>query len=192
MSSEPSPQRASAVPRVQIIGITGIPEIGPGDELGPIILAAAEAQGTAIEDGDVVVVTQKIVSKAEGRVVNLSDVVPSPFACRLAEEMGRDGRLVELVLRESRSIVRMDVARGSSSRRPGTGFICANAGIDASNVPGDQRVCLLPEDPDRSAARIRDYIQSTPPGARVAVIISDTFGRAWREGHVNFAVGVAA
>ena len=191
MSPEHSLPKPSEVPRVQVIGVTGMPEVEAGDELGPIIIAAAKRQRTAIEPGDVIVVTQKVVSKAEGRVVDLRDVEPSPFACRLAEETGRDSRLLELVLQESRSIVRMDVSRGIIITETRHGFVCANAGIDASNVPGDTRVCLLPEDPDRSAARIRDQVQRAYPGAKVAVVISDTFGRAWREGHTNFAIGVA-
>ena len=169
----------------------GIPEIEADDQLGPIIVAAAERQGTPIESGDVLVVTQKIVSKAEGRVVDLLDVKPSPFACQLARETNRDSRLVELVLRESRSIVRMDLGRGIIIVETRHGFVCANAGIDTSNIPGDTLVSLLPEDPDRSAARIQDQTQRILHGATLAVIITDTVGRAWREGHTNFAIGVA-
>ena len=176
-------------PRIEVIGITGIPEVRPGDELGPMIAAAASDGGAAIDAGDVVVVTQKIVSKAEGRLVNLEDVSPSPFAVQLSAESGRDPRLVELVLRESRSIVRVDPARGILITETRHGFVCANAGIDSSNVPGDDTVSLLPEDPDRSAREIRGGITAAA-GADVAVIVSDTFGRPWREGHVDFAIGV--
>ncbi len=178
-------------PRIQVIGVTGMPEIRPGDRLGQLITAAAQRQGTPIEAGDVLVVTQKIVSKAEGRLVDLRAVEPSAFAQQVARESGRDPRLVELVLRESRAIVRMDAARGIIITETRHGFICANAGIDMSNVPGDSMVSLLPEDPDASARSIRQQVGQMLGGAPVAVVISDTFGRAWREGHVNFAIGVA-
>ena len=191
MSPEPQRREAPEVPRVQVIGVTGIPEIEAGDQLGPIIAAAAERQGTPIEPGDILVVTQKIVSKAEGRIVDLRDVEPSPIASQLAGETGRDSRLVELMLRESRSIVRTDARRGIIITETRHGFVCANAGIDISNVPGDTLVSLLPENPDQSAGRVREQIRSALHGTTVAVIISDTFGRAWREGHANFAIGVA-
>lgn len=168
-----------------------MPEVVSGDQVGHIISDAVQAQGTPIEDGDVLIVTQKIVSKAEGRVIDLRSVEPSYFARQLADESGKDPRLIELVLRESRSIVRMDVDRGIIITETKHGFVCANAGIDTSNVPGDSLVALLPEDPDESARRIREQLRDTMLGASVAVIISDTFGRAWREGHVNFAIGVA-
>jgi coenzyme F420-0:L-glutamate ligase/coenzyme F420-1:gamma-L-glutamate ligase len=177
---------AMDVPMMEVIGITGIPEVRAGDRLGPMIVEAAAGQGTAIEAGDVVVVTQKIVSKAEGRLVSLQDVEPSAFAVQLSAESERDPRVVELVLRESRSIVRVDPARGVLIVETKHGFICANAGIDSSNVPGDEVVSLLPEDSDRSAREIRDEL-----AVEVGVIVSDTFGRPWREGHVDFAIGVA-
>jgi len=169
----------------------GIPEIRAGDRLGEIIAAAGDRQGTPVESGDILVVTQKAVSKAEGRIVDLKDVEPSAFACELARESGRDARVVELVLRESRAIVRMDASRGIIITETKHGFVCANAGVDTSNVPGEDLVSLLPEDPDESAQRIREQIRGSRSGVEVAVIISDTFGRAWREGHVNFAIGVA-
>ena len=191
MGSASRRQRAASTPNVQIIGVTGIPEVETGDRLGTIIVTAAERQDTPLEPGDILVVTQKIVSKAEGRIADLRDIEPSEFARQLAKESGRDSRLVELVLRESRSIVRMDLSRGIMITETSHGFICANAGIDTSNLPGDSLVSLLPEDPDESAQRIREEVRLALPGTDVAVIISDTFGRAWREGHVNFAVGVA-
>ena len=191
MSSDSTKGVSSKGPSIQVIGITGIPEIGPGDLLGETITAAAQRQGTPVETDDILVVTQKIVSKAEGQVIDLATVEPSAFASQLAGQTGRDARLVELVLRESRSIVRMDLERGILITETRHGFVCANAGIDASNVPGDDNVSLLPDDPDRSARRIRAEISSAACGTRVAVVISDTFGRAWREGHVNFAIGVA-
>ncbi len=181
---------SARVPRIEVIGVTGIPEVQTGDRLGPMIVEAASGQGTAIEARDVLVVTQKIVSKAEGRLVDLEDVEPSPFAVQLSAESGRDPRVVELVLRESRTVVRVDPARGILITETKHGFICANAGIDSSNVPGDEIVSLLPEEPDRSAREIRDEIAAAA-GVEVAVIISDTFGRPWRDGHVDFAIGVA-
>ncbi len=177
------------IPRMEIIGITGIPEIRGGEALGGIITSAAQAQGTPLQSGDVLVVTQKIVSKAEHRLVNLKDVQPSAVAVNFAEQTHKDPRLVELILQESRSIVRMDTERGIIITETHHGFVCANAGIDASNVPGEDIVCLLPRDCDASARRIRAEIASS--GADVAVVVSDTFGRAWREGHANVAVGVA-
>ena len=175
---------------VTIFGVTGIPEVRPGDRLGSLIARAANEQGSPLEGGDILVVTQKIVSKAEGRLVSLSTITPSKFAIRFAEHTGRDPRLVELVLRESKAIVRMDPDRGVIISETHHGFVCANAGIDQSNVPGDDVVCLLPEDSDASARRISSEIREDT-GLSIPVIISDTFGRAWREGHVNFAIGVA-
>ena len=177
--------------RVEIVGVTGLPEIARDDVLGAMIAEAARAQGTPVGEGDILVVTQKIVSKAEGRTVHLATVEPTPPSIKLASETGRDPRLVELILRESRGIVRKDAARGILITETKHGFICANAGIDASNVPGDDTVTLLPEDPDASAHRIRHEVARAASGFRVAVIVSDTFGRAWREGQVNFAIGVA-
>lgn len=175
---------------VTIFGITGIPEVRPGDRLGPLIASAAGEQGSPLVQGDILVVTQKIVSKAEGRLVDLSTITPSDFATQFARHTGRDPRLVELVLRESKSIVRMDPDRGVIISETHHGFVCANAGIDQSNVPGEDVVCLLPEDSDASARRISDEIREAS-GLSLPVIVSDTFGRAWREGHVNFAIGVS-
>ena len=190
MSQPPSLGSGTAEPRIEVIGITGMPEVGQGDPLGELLVVAAQSQGTPIKDGDILVVTQKIVSKAEGRVVELSTMQPSGFALQLASEADRDPRLVELVLRESRRIVRMDAARGVFITETRHGFVCANAGIDTSNVPGEDVASLLPEDPDRSARRIREEVVGLTSSA-IAVVISDTFGRAWREGHVNFAIGIA-
>ena len=191
MRSEPSRPQAAAVPHEQVIGVTGIPEVKPGERLGETIAAAAEKQGTPIESGDILVIGQKVVSKAEGRLIDLGDVEPSRFAREFAQASGRDARLVELVLRESRAIVRMDPARGIIITETRHGFVCANAGIDTSNIPGHDVVSLLPENPDESAERIREQIEASRPGVSVAVIISDTFGRAWREGQANIAIGVA-
>ena len=178
------------VPRLEVIGITGIPEIVGGEPLGRMISDAARAQGAPLQDRDVLVVTQKIVSKAEHRLVDLNSIKPSPLAVNFAEETQKDARLVELVLRESRAVVRMDSERGIIISETRHGFVCANAGIDNSNVPGDEVVCLLPEDSDRSARAIREEIRRTD-GVDVAIVISDTFGRAWRDGHANIAIGVA-
>lgn len=175
-------------PRLHIIGIAGIAEVRPGDNLALLITQAAQAQGTPLQNGDVVVVTQKIVSKAEGRLVDLAKVEPSPFAFQIAQQWGKDPRHVEVVLRESRRIVRMD--HGVIICETHHGFICANAGVDASNIPGEGVVSLLPRDPDASARRIRQGILERI-GVTVAVIISDTFGRPWREGTTNVAIGVA-
>ena len=181
----------SAAPRIEIIGVTGLPEIAVGARLGQAIADACVSQHTPIANGDVLVVTQKIVSKAEGRTVRLSSIEPSALATSFAEASGRDPRLVELVLRESRSIVRMDPERGVMITETHHGFVCANAGIDASNVPGDDNVTLLPKDPDASARRILDEVVEASSRTGVAVVVSDTFGRAWREGQVNFAIGAA-
>ena len=178
------------VPRLEVIGITGIPEITGGENLGSLIVDAAQSQDTPLQDGDVLVVTQKIVSKAEHRLFDLNDIEPSPLAVNFAQETQKDARLVELVLRESRSVVRMDSERGIIISETRHGFVCANAGIDNSNVPGDDIVCLLPEDSDHSARAIRNEIKRISD-RDVAIVISDTFGRAWRDGHANIAIGVA-
>ena len=174
--------------QVRIIAVAGMPEIRPGDDLAALILEAARGQGADVEDGDVLVVTQKIVSKAEGRLVDLRQVEPSPRARELAAQTGKDPRLLEVILRESRRIVRQE--RGVIICETKHGFVCANAGVDTSNVGGGV-VSLLPENPDESAERIRAAIQQKGTGISVAVIISDTFGRPWREGHTNVAIGVA-
>ncbi len=178
----------SEVPRLQVIGLVGLPEVRPGDDLPSLMVDAARAQGTPIEDGDVLIVTQKVVSKAEGRLLDLKDVQPSDRAREVANATGRDPRLVEVILRESRRIVRQEGQVIITETHHG--FVCANAGVDASNVGGGDLVALLPEDPDRSAESIRRALREKT-GAAVAVIISDTFGRPWREGHTNVAVGAA-
>lgn len=172
---------------VRVIPLTGLPEVQQGDDLAALILDGAR-EGPGIEAGDVVVVTQKIVSKAEGRVVSLEDVRPSAEAGRLGVETEKDPRLVELILQESIRIVRQ---RGPVLiTETKHGFVCANAGIDASNVGPEGLVSLLPKDPDRSAAAIRGALRERI-GTDVAVIITDTFGRPWREGHTNVAIGLA-
>ena len=175
-------------PEIRAIGIGGLPEIGVGDDLAGLIMDAAAAQGTPVADGDVVVVTQKVVSKAEGRVMTIDDVVASPLALAITEGHRRDPRHTEMILRESRRIVRMD--RGVIISETYHGYICANAGIDASNIPGANAICLLPVDPDASARRIRHAIRERL-GVDAAVLVSDTFGRPWRNGAVNVSIGVA-
>ena len=173
---------------VRIIGLDGIPEVRPGDDLTALILKAAADQDLAFQSGDIVVITQKVVSKAEGRIVDLDDVEPGVFATEIAERWEKDARLVEIVLRESARIVRMD--HGVMICETKHGLICANAGVDSSNVEKIGTVTLLPEDPDGSAEEVRRRIEEAA-GVSLAVIITDTFGRPWREGHVNFAIGVA-
>ncbi|MEX2157885.1 MAG: coenzyme F420-0:L-glutamate ligase [Dehalococcoidia bacterium] len=173
---------------VRIITIEGIPEVHPGDDLAALIIERVRAQGLAFEDGDIVVITQKVVSKAEGRIVDLNDVEPGEFAREIAERWEKDARVVETVLRESARVVRMD--HGVMICETKHGFICANAGVDSSNVEKLGTVALLPLDSDASAAAIRARIEREA-GVPVAVIVTDTFGRPWREGHVNFAIGVS-
>ncbi len=173
---------------IEIIPIKGLPIIEEGDDLGELICRASEAQGTPIRDGDIIVVTHVVVSRAEGNIVNLDEVEPSPFARTIAEEFNRDPALVEVVLRESKSIIRMGGGHIIAETRHG--FICANAGVDKSNVPGERNVAPLPVDPDLSARRIRRRIMELT-GREVAVIISDTHGRALRNGEINVAIGVA-
>ena len=174
-------------PRYEIIGVQGIREVRPGDDVARLVVAAAARQGTALTTGDVVVLSQKIVSKAEGRLLRLSEVTPSAMATTFATELGRDPRLIEVILRESRRIVRMD--RGVLVTETRHGWVCANAGVDQSNVDADA-VALLPEDPDRSARGFRDAVRAQTR-ADIFVIVADTFGRPWREGLVNIAIGVA-
>jgi len=171
---------------IQIHGLTGLPLVKQGDSLGDLIVKAAKDQNLDIQNGDVLVVAQKIVSKAEGRVVDLRTITPSSRAEEIAKLCGKDPRHVELILRQSVDIVR--------NRGPHLivetphGFVCANAGVDRSNIEGELSAVLLPEDPDRSARQIREQIRNLT-GADVAVIVSDTFGRAWRIGQTNVAIG---
>jgi coenzyme F420-0:L-glutamate ligase/coenzyme F420-1:gamma-L-glutamate ligase len=175
--------------RLELIALDGIGEIQPGDDLPAIILGAARATGFTLTDDDVVVVTQKIVSKAEGRLVDLATVEPSQFARDWADRWDRDARQVEVVLRESASIVRMGPG-GLIISRTRHGLVCANAGVDVSNVGAGEVAALLPEDPDASARGIRDGLRAQA-GASPALIISDSFGRPWRNGIVNVAIGSA-
>jgi len=173
---------------IQVISIEGLPVIKRGDNLAELICQAAEKQGTPIQDGDIIVVSHIAVSRAEGSIINLNEVRPSTFAVQLAKELNKDPRLVEVVLRESKGIIRM--GDGKLITETKHGFICANSGVDVSNVPGENKVALLPRNPDRSAREIREEIKRIT-GRDVAVIISDTHGRPLREGEINIAIGIA-
>lgn len=172
---------------IQIIGLPGIPEVSIGDDVATLIAEAARSADLCFINRDVVVIAQKIVSKAEGRVVQLDSIEPSAHAREWAEAWDKDARVVEVVLRESKRIVRME--RGVLISETEHGFVCANAGVDTSNV-AEGTVTLLPKDPDESAGRIRAALEKHF-GVALAVIVSDTFGRPWREGLVNVALGVS-
>ncbi|HYM52899.1 MAG TPA: coenzyme F420-0:L-glutamate ligase [Candidatus Dormibacteraeota bacterium] len=174
---------------ISLIPLEGIPEVRPGDDLAALITAALGAGGIGLADEDVLVVTQKVVSKAEGRVVQLASVTPRDEAREWAAKWGKDARQVELVLQESAEIVRM-APGGLIISRTRHGLVCANAGVDLSNVGGTEAATLLPEDPDQSARALRSRLGELA-GARPVVIISDSFGRPWRSGIVNVAIGAA-
>jgi coenzyme F420-0:L-glutamate ligase/coenzyme F420-1:gamma-L-glutamate ligase len=173
---------------VEVFPVTGLPIIKEGDDLALLICQAAEKQGLPIQNGDVIVATHVIVSRAEGNVVDLETVTPSEFAKTVANTTGKDPRLVEVILRESRSIVRM--RDGKLITETKQGLVCANSGIDQSNVPGDTVVAPLPEDSDQSAQRIRQKILELTK-KDVAVIVSDTHGRPLRQGEINIALGTS-
>lgn len=173
---------------VRIIGVDHVPEARPGDDLANLIAHGLEQSGLTLADRDIVVVTQKLVSKAEGQLVDLREIEPSVLAREWAEQFGKDPRQVEVVLREARRIVRM--TNGLIIAETRHGFVCANAAVDASNVSAPDQVSLLPLDPDASAERIRRGLAERA-GVEIAVIITDSFGRPWRKGIVNVAVGVA-
>ncbi|MGA2386054.1 MAG: coenzyme F420-0:L-glutamate ligase [Candidatus Bathyarchaeia archaeon] len=173
---------------VKVIAVENLPLIKKGDNLGKLIVEAAQKQNTPIQDKDVIVVTHVVVSKAEGNIVNLDAVVPSEQAKEIASKTGKDPALVEVVLQETREIVRL--SRNSIITETKSGIICANAGVDRSNVSGDRNVVPLPKDPNVSAQRIRQEIKRLTC-EDVAVIVSDTHGRPFRMGEINVAVGVA-
>ena len=172
---------------LQIFPLFGLPEIRRGDDLAALIAKAASAAALAIEENDIFVVAQKIVSKAEGRIVRLDSITPSSRAIAWASEWQKDARLIELVLAQSARIVKME--RGVIVAETRHGFVCANAGVDASNAEEGTAI-LLPEDSDASARSLAVGLREQL-GVRVAAIVSDTFGRPWREGLVNVALGVA-
>lgn len=175
-----------AHPPIHIFPVAGLPEIKTGDDLSRLIIESLDG-GASLSAGDVVVIAQKIISKAEGRFVALESVEPSERAIRWAREYQKDPRVIELVLREAARIVKME--RGVIVAETRHGFVCANAGVDVSNVP-EGMALLLPEDPDRSARELHERLTKTF-GVPIGVIVSDTFGRPWREGLVNVALGVA-
>jgi coenzyme F420-0:L-glutamate ligase / coenzyme F420-1:gamma-L-glutamate ligase len=177
-------KRRPGVP-IELVPVTGLPEICEGNDLARLIVEAARNARIAFHNGDILVIAQKVVSKAEGRLVRLSAIEPSPPASQIAAKGRRDPRLVEIILRESRRIVREHPVLIVETHH---GFVCANAGVDHSNVPGEDVVTLLPCDPDGSARRLAAGIRKLTK-KRVAVIISDTFGRPWRLGLTNVAIG---
>jgi coenzyme F420-0:L-glutamate ligase/coenzyme F420-1:gamma-L-glutamate ligase len=182
-------QHEAAMPRspIQIFPLPGLPEITPGDDLARLIVEAARAADFVVAAGDIFVVAQKVVSKAEGRIVALDSILPSGRAGEWAREWGKDARVIELVLRESKRIVRM--AQGVIVAETQQGFVCANAGVDVSNAEAGTAI-LLPLDPDASARSLRQRLEESF-AVPLGVIIADTFGRPWREGLVNVALGVA-
>jgi coenzyme F420-0:L-glutamate ligase / coenzyme F420-1:gamma-L-glutamate ligase len=173
---------------MQVVPVTGLPEVRSGDRLGEFITVALRAAGHELTAGDVLVVSQKIVSKAEGRTIDLAEIEPTSRAIELGKRLEKDPRLVEAILRESRSIIRAD--RRALIVETRSGLVCANAGIDASNVPGADRVTALPKDPDASARRIRRELR-TAAGVAPAVVVADSFGRPWRLGQAEVAIGCA-
>jgi coenzyme F420-0:L-glutamate ligase/coenzyme F420-1:gamma-L-glutamate ligase len=174
---------------IELVPLDGIPEVQPGDDLAALIAAGLRAADIGLKADDVLVVTQKVVSKAEGRIVDLESVTPSERARDWAERWGKDARQVELVLRESAEVVRM-AEGGLIIARTRHGFVCANAGVDLSNVGNGEIATLLPVDPDASARRLRERLAELT-GVRPMVVISDSFGRPWRNGIVNVAIGSA-
>jgi len=176
------------VDSVKIIAVENLPLIIEGDDLAELICNAAEKQGIPIQEKDVVVITHVAVSKAEGNVVNLDEVSPSERATKIARETDKDPALVETILRETKEIVRM--GRNSLITETKNGIICANAGVDRSNIEGERNIVLLPKDPNASAQKIRQKIRKLT-GCDVAVIVSDTHGRPFRNGEINVAIGVA-
>jgi coenzyme F420-0:L-glutamate ligase / coenzyme F420-1:gamma-L-glutamate ligase len=174
-------------PSIQIIPVAQLPEIAPGDDLSRLIAEAVKGQGLRISEGDIFVLAQKIVSKAEGKIVRLDSIVPSRRAEQWAADYQKDARVIELVLSEASRIVRME--RGVIVAETRHGFVCANAGVDVSNAPEGTAI-VLPDDADRSARALQMQLKKDF-GVHVAVIIADTFGRPWREGLVNVALGVA-
>ena len=177
-----------SIPKIEIIGVKGIPLVKPGDDLAELIVKALRQMGLELEDGDIVVISLVVVSKAEGRIVQLKDVKVSLQAKYIAEKIGKEAEVVELILREASEILRF--RNGHLITRTKQGYVCANSGVDLSNVSGGDAASLLPLNPDESANKIRRKLQKLT-GRKVAVIISDTFGRPFRLGQVNVALGVS-
>ncbi|RLG71721.1 MAG: coenzyme F420-0:L-glutamate ligase [Thermoprotei archaeon] len=176
--------------KIELIGLETIPEVKKGDDIGELIVSACRRENVSIENGDIIIVTHKIVSKAEGRIVNLNSITPSKRALEIAKYTGKDPRLVELILKESDKIVKLS-KEGHIIVRTKHGIVCANAGVDSSNIAGTEEiVALIPKDPDFSARKIRLRIKELT-GKDVAVIITDTYGRPLREGMINMAIGIS-
>lgn len=173
---------------IRIIAVENLPLIKEGDNIAELICSAAREQNTPIEDRDVIVITHVAVSKAEGNIVNIDAIVPSEQATEIAQKTGKEPALVEIILRETKEIVRL--GPNSIITETKSGMVCANAGVDRSNVEGERNVALLPKNPDASAQKIRSEIKRLT-GCDVAVIISDTHGRPFRMGEINVAIGVA-
>ena len=173
---------------IKLTAVRGIPEIRPGDDVGAAIVRAVQNMNMKLSDGDIIVVAQKVISKSEGRLVNLESVRPSEFALEISAKQNRDPRLIEVILNESANIIRMDEHVLITETKHG--FICANAGVDRSNVSGIDWVSLLPVSPDDSALLLKTRLAELT-NAGVAVIITDTFGRPWREGLTNVAIGIS-
>ena len=174
--------------RIEIIAVSGLPEVVEGDNLSTMIYDAVRGQCVDLEDGDVIVVAQKIVSKSEGAVVDLQMVTPSKQAHALAETVKKDPRLVEVILQQSSQIVR--AAPGVLITETIHGLVCANSGVDSSNSAQDDQVIILPPDPDKSARGLKSGLEKRS-GVRLGIVVSDSFGRPWREGSTNIAVGIA-
>ena len=173
---------------IKIIAIENLPLIKKGDDLAKLICNATKKQGTPIEEKDIIVITHVVVSKAEGNIVNLDEITPSEKAKEIAQQTNKDPALVEVILRETKEIVR--IGQNSIITETKSGIICANAGVDRSNVSGERNVVPLPKNPNASAQNIKQEIKRLT-GANVAVIVSDTHGRPLRMGEINVAVGVA-
>ncbi len=182
---------SSSINSVSIIPVIGIPEIQPGDNLVSVVIEATSKNNISIISGDIIVFAQKIVSKSEGRIVKLSDVSPSSFAISLGKTLHKDPRIMEVILGETKRIVKMDREESCKGRfivETHIGVICANAGIDASNVSGGDTITLLPLDPDTSARKLVEGFKKEL-GVEVAVVITDTVGRPWRQGLTEIAIG---
>ncbi len=182
---------AVATAHVELLAVAGLPDFNPGDDLASIIAGAIRASGFELRDGDVVVIAQKVVSKCEGAYADLDDITPSSRAHAIAARLGRDPRLVEIVLQESSEVLRAENGVMVVANRHG--HVMANAGVDASNLPETSglRVLKLPLDPDRSAQLLREALQKAIEISRIGVVINDSWGRAWRNGTIGHAVGVA-
>jgi len=176
------------MPELRAIPVPGIPEINPGDRIAPLILAALNQSNTALAAGDILVVTHKIVSKAEGALVPLDTIRPSPWARGWAKRFHLDARVTQLALSQAQRVVRRK--NGVIITETAHGLVCANSGVDVSNVDGGRNAVLLPRDPDGSARRLHRELKASL-GFAVPIIITDTFGRPWREGLTEVAIGVA-